>query len=261
MPKNHGALRLKLLLSQPTKNKDNPNDRRAGIRPRYMKQILAGLRRDQLQKIADDTRNDRRRVAQIVHKMVVDVLAMNSYEQTPTVANNLPAHVVRPSNSKGFPKMTKTSITATFANGETITRKTTMKLTHAWRAFGCDSKGNQYVRTGFSGSAEKARKAANAELRYMTHNPSGSEVVEVVATAPAKKVNPAKSAPWRIAETTTGGSKRFVKGNRGEHLRFTTEAEAKLKALEIQAAHDERCSRMSSLVPCLYWVTNTTKKL
>lgn len=70
-----------------------------------MKQILAGLRHDQLQKIADDTRNDRRRVAQVVHKMVVDVLAMNSYEQTPTVANNSPAHVVRPSNSKrGSPR-------------------------------------------------------------------------------------------------------------------------------------------------------------
>lgn len=121
------------------------------------------------------------------------------------------------------------------------TRTTDIDYTHAWLVWGHNSKGVKYVRHGFSTSATKAARAAKTELSYMTHNPSGSEVVEVVATEPAKKVNPAKGKPWRIVSTTPGYSgARFVIGARGEHLRFATETEAQTKADELARESAER---------------------
>lgn len=212
-----------------------------------MKKILAGLRRDQLQKIADDTRNDKRRVAQVVHKMVVDALAVNSYEQS-----NGDAMSPVPTNSKGVPQMTKKLLTATFSDGDQITRKTSIAYGFAWRAFGHDSKGNKHTWSGFSATRTNAERAANAGLGRFTHNPCGREVVEVVATVPTKKVNPAKAAPWRIVETSAGGNKRFVIGDRGAHLRFASRDEAVAKALDIKTEHDARCNRMPGLVRCTY---------
>lgn len=136
------------------------------------------------------------------------------------------------------------------------TRTTDIDYTHAWLVWGHNSKGVKYVRHGFSTSATKAARAAKTELSYMTHNPSGTEIVEVVATEPAKKVNPAKGKPWRIVSTSASGPQsiggRFVTSGRGEHLRFATETEAQTKADELARESAERHAKNSNFVACTY---------
>ena len=52
-------------------------------------------------------------------------------------------------------------ITATFSNGQTISRDTTKTLTHAYQAV------NQWQTfTGFASSEELAKKAAKSDVRY-----------------------------------------------------------------------------------------------
>lgn len=170
---------------------------------------------------------------------------MNPYEQHQGDA-------VSPAN--GVPHMTKKLLTATFKQSDKpVTRTTDIPYTHAWLAFGHDSKGVKNTWTGFSKSRALAERAANAGLGRFTHNPIGREVVEVVATEPAKKVNPAKGKPWRIVSTTPGYSgARFVLGDRGEHLRFVTEAEARIKADELARESDARHAKNSNILMCVY---------
>jgi hypothetical protein len=150
--------------------------------------------------------------------------------------------------------MTKQLLTATFKNGSKITRTTDKGYGFAWYSFGHykDGKaaGSDY---GFASTEDKARKAAQAVQRYFTHTPCGVEVVKVVATAPAKKLNPAKSAPFRIVETSVGG-KRFVGGR--THLRFAHRHEAVTKAAELKIENTARCASSEYAVSCDYTVTD-----
>jgi hypothetical protein len=73
----------------------------------------------------------------------------------------------------------KTNYSATFADGSTITRKSHRVYTHAWQAE-WQSRGIKFALTGFAGSAELARKAAQVGARA-TSSQDGLkiEVVEV----------------------------------------------------------------------------------
>lgn len=154
---------------------------------------------------------------------------------------------------------TKKLLTATFSNGSKITRTTDKGYEFAWRAFGHYKDGKPGSDCGFASTEDKARKAANSVLRYFTHNPSGIEIVKTVATAPAKKVNPAKAKPFRIVQTTSGGNKRFVIGSGGAHLRFAHRHEAVTKAAELKIENDARCASSTYGVPCDYSVTDAKK--
>lgn len=123
-------------------------------------------------------------------------------------------------------KMTKTSITATFANGETITRKTTMKLTHAWRAIGHDSDGVTRSTTGFSGSESKAHRAAAAELRYFPHNPTAIEVIPVTILTAEDEKKAKADKPFMVQRQYADGRKYKLTGRGNKVLRFATRAEA-----------------------------------
>jgi hypothetical protein len=151
--------------------------------------------------------------------------------------------------------MTKQFLTATFSNGSKITRTTDKGYGFAWRAFGAHANGKTGSESGFASTEDKAHKAANSVLRYFTHTPRGVEVVKVVATAPAKKVNPAKAAPFRIVQTTPGG-KRFVIDTGGRHLRFAHRHEAVTKAAELKIENTAYCARSEYGVTCDYSVTD-----
>jgi hypothetical protein len=58
--------------------------------------------------------------------------------------------------------------TATFADGTTITRKSSHTYTSAWRATWTRLDGERVFDTGFSSSAELAAKAAKVGLPYGT---------------------------------------------------------------------------------------------
>ena len=76
---------------------------------------------------------------------------------------------------------------ARLKNGTKITRTTDKGYCFAWYAFGHYKDrcfGSNY---GFASTEEKARKAANAELRHFSHTPCGVEVVKVSGGLPARR--------------------------------------------------------------------------
>lgn len=149
--------------------------------------------------------------------------------------------------------MIKQLLTATFKNGSKLTRTTDKGYGFAWYSFGHYKDGTAGSNYGFASTEDKARKAAQAVQRYYTHTPCGVEIVKVVATAPAKKVNPAKAKPFRIVSTSDAG-KRFMGGR--THLRFATAAEAQIEADRMKADNTARCAVSQYGVPCDYTVTD-----
>lgn len=166
--------------------------------------------------------------------------------------NNTRATRCRP--LEGVPHMAKKMfLTGTFKREgiRPITRTTDKAYPFAWMAFGHDKNGKQFAIAGFSGSRALAEKAATTSMNYYSHNPRGIEVVEVVATEPVKKVNPAKGKPWRIV-SSYGSNARFVSGDRGEHLRYATRAEADTVAEQMTADSLAKHQRSPGFVACSY---------
>lgn len=61
-----------------------------------------------------------------------------------------------------------TKIKATFSDGYTITRTTSLNLTHAWRYEGKRHDGSRGGNAGFSGSRTLAEQALASESAYIT---------------------------------------------------------------------------------------------